>query len=201
MNVSSQTVPISSVDDRRHREALVAAARELRTLGLVAGTVGNVSYRSRDHILITPTRVHPCALEPDELVEVDLARGAHDPRARPSRELPLHLEVYRRRSDVRAVVHTHSPHATAWSYLADPLEPRLEDLDYHRVGEVRTSEPAPAGSTKLARVATVTLGDSAAVLLGRHGVLAVGASLRDAISVAEVIERQAEVSWLLRRQP
>lgn len=177
-------------------ERVIAVARSLHASGAVVGSLGNVSARDGDGFLITPTRRPYMETEPGDLVRVGpdgSAEGAHPP----SREWRLHAAVYARRPDVGAVVHTHSPHATAWSFLGEDLEPSLEDNEYYATGPIRTSPPAPAGSAAIARAAE-TMGDSAGVLLGRHGLLATGAGPEQAATIAAVIERQAQVAWLLR---
>jgi L-fuculose-phosphate aldolase len=168
------------------------------SLGLVLGTLGNVSTRRFDGLLITPTRTHYEDLEPSDLPLVGFDGEIRSGVLEPSRELPLHLAIYRARPDVQAIVHTHSVWATAWSFLALPLEPRLEDLDYEAIGPIRTSEPARAGSAQLADRGVAALGGSRAALLGGHGVVSFGADLRAALTAAEMVERQAHVSWLLR---
>jgi L-fuculose-phosphate aldolase len=176
---------------------VVETAREMSRLRLVSGTLGNVSARVQDALLITPTHTRYEDLEPSDLPLVGLDGAIRSGALEPSRELPLHLGIYRARPDVQAIVHTHSVWATAWSFLARPLEPRLEELDYEAIGEIRTSEPARAASAELADRGVVALGGSRAALLGGHGVVAVGAELRAALTAAEMVERQAHVSWLL----
>jgi L-fuculose-phosphate aldolase len=185
---------------RRSRALLREAIEVARTLepeGLVVGTVGNVSVRIGDELRITPTRTSYGSMRARDLVAVDLGSG-ETTGGTPSRELPLHLAVLRARPDVGAVLHTHSVAATAWSFLDEPLRPELEDLAYHGIAPVQRSPPAPAGSDELARVAASILGDDRALLLGHHGVLTVGATPREALLVARVVERPARVAWLVR---
>jgi len=182
---------------RRADRALIAALRGLEADGFVVGTVGNASRRTGDALRITPTRAAYARMRPRALVTVGLdgvRRGAGAP---PSRELPLHLAVYRARPDAGAIVHTHSPRATAWSFLGRPLEPDVEESAYYGIGAVRTSEPAPAGSDALAAAAAEGLGDGKAVLLAGHGVIAVGRDVAEATIVARSVEHQATIAWLL----
>lgn len=187
---------------RRYERAILAAGRSLVAEGLVIGTVGNVSARRGDELRITPTRRPYETMRRRDLVRVDATTGtARSAGARPSRELPLHLAVYRARPDVAAVIHTHSPHATAWSFLDEPLEPELEDLAYYGIGEIRTAAWAAPGSDELAHNVSQALGGSNAVLLGHHGVLTTGASVDEALVAARVVEHQAKVAWLVRGVP
>jgi L-fuculose-phosphate aldolase len=183
----------------RRAADVTSAARSMAADGLIVGTVGNVSARARAGFLITPSRTGYADLEPDALVWMTLDGDAARSRRAPSREWPLHAAIYRARPDAHAIVHTHSVHATAWSFLDQPLEPQVEEIEYYGIGEIRTSSPAGAGSADLAANAVAALGDSSAVLLGRHGVVALGSSAADALTVARAVEHQAHVAWLLRR--
>ena len=184
--------------DRRLLAAAVDAARRLEPEGLVVGTVGNVSVRTGPTIHVTPTRTAYADMHERDLVMVDVAAGVSLGAGTPSRELPLHLAIYRARPDAVAVVHTHSPAATAWSFLGEPLGPELEDLAYYGIGSIRTAVPAPPGTDELAANVVTAIGDSRAVLLGDHGVLTLGTTPEDALTVARVVEHQAKVAWYLR---
>jgi L-ribulose-5-phosphate 4-epimerase len=166
--------------------------------GLLTGSVGNLSLRRGDRVTITPTRLPYAAMHRRDLVTVDLDwRGSRGNR-RPSRELPLHLAVYRARADASAVVHCHSVWATAWSWLGERIRPDTEEIEYYGIGEVRTAEAADAGSERLAENAVRALGGSSAALLAGHGIVAVGADLPAAVTIARAVEQQAQVAWLLR---
>jgi L-fuculose-phosphate aldolase len=192
-----------SRDSRMLRRLLVErhvlrAGRVLAAEGLVVGSTGNASARLDDGLVITPTRVRYGRMGRRDLVELDLeGRRLHGRRA-PSTETPVHLAIYLGRPDVGAIVHTHSPHATAWSFLGEPLEPATEEVSYFAIGPVRTAPPAPRGTPELATAAARTLADGGAVLLGGHGVIAVGKTLDHALDVARAVEHQAQVAWLLR---
>jgi hypothetical protein len=169
------------------RAEVVEAAREMHRRGLVAGTAGNVSAREGDRVHITPS-----ALPYPDLTEADVVTLAPDGAIldgsrEPSSERRVHLAVYAARPDVGAIVHTHSGYATVWSALGEPL-----------ATAARTSEPAPPGSDEIARAAVAALGDRAAALLARHGVLGVGRTPRDALAGCDAVERQARLAWLRR---
>lgn len=179
--------------DRRARRNVVGAAREMARLGLVSGTIGNVSVRTPRGVLITPSRTPYERMRPRDLVRL----GKDDGEGTPSREWPLHLAIYGARPDVGAVVHTHSLHATAWSFRGGGELPEVEELAYYGIGSVAVSPRAVAGSEELADHAVEALGAAGAALLGEHGVVAVGGSVADALTTAIVVERQATIAWLL----
>jgi L-fuculose-phosphate aldolase len=177
---------------------IIAAGRDMVAAGAVVGTAGNVSARLRRGFLITPTRMAYDSVGAADLVALDLDGTVLQGDAEPSREWPLHAAIYRGRADVSSVVHTHSPHATAWSFLGEDLLPEIEETAYYGIGRVMTSAPAPAGSRRLASHALAALGSSRALLLYRHGVVAVGDRPADALLAALVVEHHAQIAWLLR---
>jgi L-fuculose-phosphate aldolase len=169
-------------------------------LGLVAGTSGNVSARDGERIEITPS-----GLSYEEMTEADLVTLAPDGSViagdrEPSSERRVHLAIYAARPDARAIVHTHSVHATAWSFLGEPLDTGTEELEHATGGALRTAPYAPTGSDAIAACCVEALDGRRAALLGRHGVVALGATPAAALAICQAVERQAQIAWLLRRE-
>jgi ribulose-5-phosphate 4-epimerase/fuculose-1-phosphate aldolase len=185
------------IDRRRLLQQLLDGGRRLADTGLVRARSGNISVRFGDGLLITTAGARLGSLLPGDVIAVERL-GERPPHA--SSETATHAAVYAARPDVAAVVHTHSPYATAWSTLGRPLELTLEESGYYRMGDVvPVAAHAPGGSDALATGAARALGDAAAVLLERHGALTVGPDLETAMDVAESLEHQAQVAWLLRQ--
>lgn len=177
--------------DAELRRELVAAGRALLSGGLVRGTQGNLSARAGDEgVLITPAGTPYETIEPGDLVPIDRDGQVVEGTGTPSSERRVHLEIYAARSDVRAIVHTHSPRAVRWSDLGEPLP-----LDGDAVP---TAAFALTGTQELATNAAGALGGGSAVLLAGHGVVAVGASVGEALEVAERVEAAAEQAWQQR---
>ena len=167
--------------------------------GLVVATSGNSSVRDGELVLVSPT-----ALPYEEMTEADVVALDLDGRVvagerEPSSEHRLHLRVYREREDAGAIVHSHSPYATAWSFLGEELDLATEDLGYYAGGAVRTAAFAPTGSDEIGEAAVEALAGRRAALLARHGVVALGGTVWQALDVCRVVERQAQIGWLLRR--
>ncbi|HSA24843.1 MAG TPA: class II aldolase/adducin family protein, partial [Myxococcota bacterium] len=105
------------------RQELVEYGRRLWLRGFVAANDGNLSVRlDGERVLTTPTGVSKGFMAPDDLLVTDLGGARVEGRGRPSSELPMHLEIYRGRPDVRAVVHAHPPVATAFAVAGIPLD-------------------------------------------------------------------------------
>lgn len=194
--------PFTSQD----RAALCDAARAVSESGLVVGSAGNLSVRSADgaHLLITPMGARLPAIDPADLVCVALADGAVDPghasASRPSSETPLHRAVYAAaggRDSLRAIVHTHSPFATALSAVVAEL-PAVHYVATAFGGPVRVAPYATYGSDDLAAGVAAALEDRSAALMANHGAVALGKSAAHAVEQAQQLEWWASVYWHAR---
>lgn len=180
------------------RAELVEACRAMLRSGLAVATTGNASVRDGDGVLISPTSLPYEELEEDDVVRIGLDGSVLEGAREPSSEWRVHCAVYRAREEVGAIVHTHSPHAVAWSFLGEDLDTGTEELEIYAGGAVRAAAFAPTGGDELAAAALAALGDRRAALMARHGVLACGPDVRAALHVCAVVEQQAQVAWLLR---
>lgn len=149
------------------REAVAAAARHLAAVGLVTGMSGNVSAKSGDRVLVTPTGAVLAELEASEVCVLDRSGRVLDGPFAPTSELALHLGVYDR-FRAGAVVHTHAPMATALGCVLDEL-PCIHYEMLALGGSVRVAPYRTFGSQGLADAAIDALRDRAAVLLSNHG--------------------------------
>ena len=191
-------MPVQSL--RLWRERVAATARAMAERGLARGSSGNVSLRWGDGMLITPSGVPYAHLRPGQVVAVDLAGRVRVGSGVPSSEWRMHAAIYRARTDVRAIVHTHSPCATAASFR-DAL-PVLHDEGRILFGEeIPVSRHAPPGTWDLAQAVADALGSGPAALIARHGAVAVGATLGEALLRAEKVEETAELLFLVGEEP
>lgn len=175
---------------QRARNEIVAAAQALDAAGLVPNKSGNVSCRTPGGFLITAAGVPYREMTAAQVVALTLDGEAEPGGARPSSEWRMHLAIYTHRPDVAAIVHTHSPRATALACASRGIPP------FHYMialagGAVRCMPYATFGTAELADAAARGLENRRATLLANHGVVAVGASLRDAHSVALEVENLA----------
>ena len=176
------------------KQAVIDTGRQMIERGLVAGTWGNISFRGdRDNrVVITPSgRPYP-ELQTTDLVVVDLAGNILE-GVRPSSELPLHLAIYQAHNEIQAVVHTHSIYATACAVAGETIPPSLEEMVQVVGGGVAVAQYALPGTAELAQNAVRALGDKTAVLLANHGAVACGPSLTEALLVAELVEKAAQI--------
>jgi L-fuculose-phosphate aldolase len=190
------------------REAVVAVAQALDAAGLMPNKSGNVSARTERGFVITPAGVPYRELNAQSLVEVPEIPGQavngdtpvfsiERKGVSPSSEWRLHAAIYRARREVAAIVHTHSPMATALACAGQGIPP------FHYMialagGEVRCMPYATFGTAELAQTAVRGLEGRRATLLANHGVVATGPTLRVAQAVALEVENLAR-QWLALR--
>lgn len=180
------------------RREVAEGARQMVLRGLSHMTSGNVSARAGEGLFaVTPTGMDHASLTAEDIVVIDAAEHVLDGKRKPTSEVPMHLSVYKQRPDVGAIFHTHSDMATTFAVLGEDL-PAVHYILAFAGTKVRCAPYATYGSRDLASNALDALGDSNAVLLGNHGVLAVGPTLSVALSVAEAVEITAGFHYRAR---
>lgn len=189
--------------DAAARDALCALGRSLFERGLTHGSTGNLSVRSGDGFLLTPTGSTLGMLDPVRLSRLD-AHGAHVAGDAPTKEVLLHLAVYRERPADAGIIHLHSTHSVAVSMLADvdPYDvlPPLTAYYVMRVGRLPLLPYYPPGDKALAEAVGRVAGRHHALLLANHGPVVSGTSLATAADAIEELEATAKLWLLVRRE-
>ncbi|MFO7583340.1 MAG: class II aldolase/adducin family protein [Anaerolineales bacterium] len=184
--------------ERDLRLAIVEAGRLCYAQGVMPANNGNISARmGEDRIVITPSTLCKGRLELDDLLVIDLDGNLlrADPRKnrRTSSETPMHLEAYRQRPDIRAVIHAHPAHATALTVAGIPFpEDVLPEL-LEGLGPVPTTGFATPSTDENAVAIRDHIVGHDAVLIRNHGALTVGRDLEEALINLERIEHVARV--------
>ena len=173
------------------REALCVASGTLERVGLNCGTAGNLSVRVAGGFLVTPSGVKPAHLIPAAMVAMALDATLADPSQRPSSEWRFHRDVYAARPDAGAVVHVHSPYATALACLRRDIPGFHYMIAKAGGSSIRCSGYATFGTQALSDTALVALEDRRACLLANHGMIALGADLEGAVDLAVEVEALA----------
>ena len=172
-------------------EAIVAACLEVARTGLTHGRSGNISVRrDEQHFCITPTGAAFDSLRREQLPVVRLD-GHWSGSLRPSSEWRFHRDIYRRRSDVHAIVHTHSRYATALACTGRGIPAFHYMVAVAGGRDIRCAPYHTFGTQELSDAAVVALEGRKACLLANHGCIAVGADLRAALALAGEVENLA----------
>jgi L-ribulose-5-phosphate 4-epimerase len=180
------------------REEVWRLHLELPKNGLVTWTGGNVSARDADSglVVIKPSGVRYEDLKPEHLVVLDLDGRVVEGKHKASSDTASHLYVYRHRGDVKGVVHTHSPYATAFAALGRPIPVYLTAQADEFGGPIPCGPFALIGGEEIGRVVVESIGSSPAILLKNHGVFTVGGTPEAAVKAAVMVEDVARTVWL-----
>ena len=181
------------------REAVRSTAIAMAATRFAAGSSGNVSIRFGDHALITASGIPYAGIEVDQVIEMDMEGNRLSGCGEPSSEWRMHVAIYARRKDVQAIVHTHSPIATAAAIALSAL-PVLHDEGKILFGDaIPVSAHHPPGTWDLANAVVEALGEGRASLIARHGAVGVGATLPAAFETTIKIEEAARLLLLSRQ--
>ena len=180
------------------KKDIIETAQRLAQTGLVSGTSGNVSIKLKDKngrvlIAITPSSYPYDLLETENMAIVDSEGRQIEGNLKPSIELWMHLEIYRKRENVSAIMHTHSVYATAMAVAGLNIPPVLDDQVVYLGGEIQVSKHALPGSREMVQNVVSALGDKNAVLIANHGVLSTGCNLRESYDNCRLVERLANI--------
>lgn len=178
----------------KERIDVVKFCQKLITSGLTKGTGGNISIYNREQQLmaISPSGIDYFETEPEDIVIIDINGKIVDGKRKPSSEHEMHRIFYKKRTDINAVVHTHSIYATVLATLRQPL-PASSYLVAFSGLDVRCADYASFGSLELAELTFEAMVDRYAVLMANHGLLTGGSDILNAFNIAEQIEHCAEV--------
>lgn len=195
MSAPDPTPPAADAD-RAMKERLVAAARDMLHRGLTEGTAGNLSARlPSGRVALTPSSMDYDAMGPDDLAVVDLDGHAVAGERAPTTEKALHLACLRAHDDIGAVIHSHALFATMFAVTRQPIPCVIEEFEIYVGGEVPVAEYRLTGSDELGDEVARWVGDRGAVLMANHGLLTVGKDPEQALKVASLVERTAQIVW------
>lgn len=182
------------------KELMCDIGRRIWLKGFCAGNEGNHSYRlSEDRFLCTPTGISKGQLKPDDLCVVDAeGKQVSGKRARTS-EMLLHLFIYKNRPDIRAVIHSHPPHATAFAIAGMELPTCIHPEAEVFLGRVPTAKYVTPGDTRLGETLAPYIKDSNTILLSNHGTVSFGSSLDDAYYKLEIVDAYSRILLLAKQ--
>jgi L-ribulose-5-phosphate 4-epimerase len=171
---------------------------ELPKYRLVAWTGGNVSARDPESglVVIKPSGVLYEDLRAEDHVVLDLDGETIEGDLKPSSDAASHLYIYRHRSDINGIVHTHSPYATAFAAVGRSIPVCLTAIADEFGGPIPCAGFALIGGEEIGQQVVSNIGSSPAVLLKQHGVFTVGDTVDAAVQAAVMVEDIARTVWL-----
>jgi L-fuculose-phosphate aldolase len=204
-STSNYQLPSSSYQSEKQlRAEIVQVGQLLYDRGLIVATDGNISARLDDRrILATPAGLCKGLMTPDQLIVVNLAGERAGPTTaanrslKPTSEMRMHLEAYKRRPDVRGVVHAHPPTVVAASIAGIDLSQCLIPEVIVMLGLIPTTQYATPSSEENAQAIHDLIAGHDAIILQRHGTLVVGSSPTEAYLKTETVDQMARVALML----
>jgi L-fuculose-phosphate aldolase len=186
---------------REARKTVLETALKMSEKGLVVGTSGNISLRlpikdKQQLMAITPTSRYYDTLNIDDIPIIDFDGQRVAGSLAPSIETPLHIDIYRARKNVNAIIHTHSIFASAMAVVGLDIPVILEEQAVLLGGEIKLAGYAPSGTPEMLTNVLAALGERNAVLLSNHGAVGIGRTMRDAFTACELTEKTARVYLL-----
>ena len=179
-----------------YKKLLVAYGKKLLDKKLVAGTSGNLSLRGKDgEIYITPSGMDYLEITEDDIVKINFMGEILEGDKKPSSEWMMHVEIYKNYPKYNAIVHTHSPIATAFAVSRKKIPLILIEMKPFLGGEIEVAPFKPSGSLELAKSLIPYLKKSNSCLLANHGVVSCGKNIESAFLSAEYVEDAAKIYY------
>jgi len=180
-------------------QKIIETAKQFNVSGLSVGTSGNLSARTSQGYLITPTGIPYHQLKEADIVEMDLQGNVVQSDLKPSSEWHFHQDIYLARDEVNAIVHVHSDYATGIACTRQDI-PAFHYMVARAGGDsIRCAEYATFGTDALSQNAVKALQGRNACLLANHGMIALGESIDSAYKLAEEIENIAKQYYISKQ--
>ncbi|MFO1068120.1 MAG: class II aldolase/adducin family protein [Geminicoccaceae bacterium] len=183
---------MSKLTHKHERKAIIATARAMNASGINQGTSGNLSVRIPGGLLITPTSLPYEAMEPEDIVEMDLD-GTFRGRHRPSSEWRFHRDILAARADVECVLHCHATYCTTLAVHERGIPPFHYMTAITGGPDIRCSAYATFGTQALSDAIIEALADRTACLMGHHGLVVAAKTLDKALWLAIEVETLAKM--------
>jgi L-fuculose-phosphate aldolase len=188
------------VSEFKIKEQMCDIGRRIWMKGFCAGNEGNHSYRlSENRILCTATGISKGNLKPDDICTVDLEGKQVAGKLKRTSEILLHLAIYKARPDVKAVVHSHPPHATAFAIANVELPTCIHPEAEVFLGAVKTAKYVTPGDTRLGESILPFVKDSNTILLQNHGTVTFDKDLEGAYYKLEIVDAYARILLLAKQ--
>jgi L-fuculose-phosphate aldolase len=175
------------------KEKFVDICQKLHNKGLSPGFSGNISLKVDNKILVTPSGSSLGDIDTEKLVVIDFEGNIIEGTFKPTSEKFLHIEIYKKRPDINAIIHCHAPKISAFAVAGIPLNEPILAENVLLFGEIPIAKYALPSSDELAEIVSSYFTEHDAVLMANHGVITGGKDLKDVFYKMETIEYCAEV--------
>lgn len=181
---------------KKERKEVAYFMRRLYKMGLTTTSGGNISMLFEKHILITPSTLDKGRMNAGEIAILTIEGKNLTPDIKPTSEKEMHIAIYRKNRDVKAIVHAHPVTASAFACTNNDIKTDLMAEHFAILGMPVRAAYATMGTRALARKVSEASMQSKAILMDNHGVLATGKTLLQAFDRIEVLENAAKTTLI-----
>jgi L-fuculose-phosphate aldolase len=180
---------------KQERKEVARYMRRLYKRELTTASGGNISVKVGDYVLITPSQIDKGNLKGKDIAIIDMNGKVIKSKHKLSMETKMHLEIYKARPDISAVVHSHPVFSSAFACSNEEVDTTLSGEILYMCGVPKRAEYKLMGSEELAEVVSETTKDTDLVIMDNHGIVAVGTTLFKAFDKIEVYENAAKINY------
>ena len=186
--------------DYEYRRAIVDVCHMLNDAGFVGTYEGNISYRKKDEdkIFITPTQTSKALISEGQIIAINAEGKVLEGDGKPTSETPMHTKCLKLRPDINAVVHCHSPFATAYAQVGKPITFKSSTEFLMFFGEIPCLSYGTPGTLDIIADLEKYIYDYDVYLLANHGILAVGRDPMEAYSRIMSVEMVLKTDFIRR---
>ncbi len=190
----------SGIHDRKLKEQICEIGQRVYNKGFAAANDGNISIRvGENEVLCSPTMICKGFMQPDDICAVDLDGNQIAGKRKRTSEVLLHLTIMKHRPDVKAVVHCHPPHATAFAIANEPIPqcvlPEIEVF----MGEIPIAPYETPGGQEFADTVIPFLDSTNTIILKNHGTVSFGKDLQEAYWKTEILDAYCRILLLSKQ--
>ena len=192
--LSSALVLVHGMTQAALRSEIIATCRAMNAAGINQGTSGNVSARSGERFLLTPSGVDYASMQPDDIVNMRFD-GSYDGKRLPSSEWRIHRDVLDGRPEINVVIHAHPISCTTLAIHQQPIPAIHYLIGLAGGSEIRCAPYATPTTQALSDVALDALAERRACLLAHHGAIVLGDTPSSTLALLVEVENLAEQYW------
>ena len=181
---------------KKERKEVAYFMRRLYKMGLTTTSGGNISVLFENHILITPSTLDKGRLKANHIAILTVDGNNLTPEIEPTSEKEMHIEIYRRNSNAKAIVHAHPVTASAYACTSNEINTNLMGEHYAILGTPVRAIYVTMGTKELAEKVSEACTLSKVILMDNHGVLATGKTILQAFDRIEVLENAAKTTLI-----
>lgn len=184
--------------NKYHKQAidLAKSMQRLYLQKLTTSLGGNISMKVDDRILITPSQIDKNSLTAKDIVQLNLNGDIIKSQHNTSIETPMHIAIYKARSDVQVIMHAHPFWCTVVAIWGLQLDTNVTDEAYFNIKNIGYANYYPMGTDSLANEVASKIKFSDIVIMANHGIVCVGKTLCETMEKLEIVENLAHISWL-----